>query len=321
MQLQKFVTDVIEGIGGIVDPVEYALCQVLIPENYKNYFQNKTELELSFDFEVAQENPHSEFVTFGSYVLEQVLAIANQKAVTTNRFAEIERLTLANPLKKIKEALKEDDRKIIITNERSVLGVWAVFQFHIAYVADEKVEKVNQVWINLLTDEVSETMKQEQNRIVYHEEPIYTYPVPGDIHITDAFKTAYQFVKLEAENENKLRTQDKQMEKDLERIDSYYKELLAENDKKAARKGLSIEKKKETLDKAKAIELERDKQLQEIVSKYNGKIEITLDHGLLYFIPLLQYNIEIQHRLDKKMRTLYYNPITKEINMVTPRSL
>jgi hypothetical protein len=313
MQLQKFVTDVIEGIGGVIVPVEYALCQALIPEEYKSYFQNKTEVELSFDFEVAQENPDSEFVTFGSYLLEQVLAIANQKAVATLRFAEVERLTVADPAKKIKEILKDKHGKFIITEEKPVLGVWAVFQFQIAFVSDEKVEKANQVWINLLTGKVSETMKHEQNRIVYQEEPLYAYPVPVAINLVDGFKKAYQQAKCEAESENKLRLQDKQMQKDLERIHSYYQELLVENSKKANRKGISLEKKNELLDKAKAIELEMDKQILEITDKYNGKTEIALDHGLLYFIPLLQYKVEIQHRLDKQDLTMYYNPITKQI--------
>jgi hypothetical protein len=103
------------------------------------------------------------------------------------------------------------------------------------------------------------------------------------------------------------------MQKDLERIHSYYQELLVENSKKANRKGISLEKKNELLDKAKAIELEMDKQILEITDKYNGKTEIALEHGLLYFIPLLQYKVEIQHRLGKQERTLYYNPITKQI--------
>lgn len=80
MQLQQFVTETVENLGGMVMPVEYALCHVLIPETYASYFQNKTEHKLSFDFEVAQENPDSEFVTFGSYVLEQLLAIVRDKA-------------------------------------------------------------------------------------------------------------------------------------------------------------------------------------------------------------------------------------------------
>ncbi|WP_018665477.1 YqhG family protein [Heyndrickxia acidiproducens] len=312
MDLQKFVTDVLEGIGGIVDPVEYALCHVLIPEEYSHYFQNRTEFDLSFDYEVAQENPQSEFITFGSYTLEQLLTIVNREAVSTNRFAEVERLSLANPLKKLQEAYPEY-KKITILEEARVLGCWAVFQFRVTFVTDEKDEKTDQIWVNLLTGEVSDTMKQEQNRIFYHDQPVYPYPIPGEINIDEAFKTAFQYIRNETERENKRRTQEAPMQKDLDRIESYYRELLAENNKKAKRKGLSLEKKNEISDRSRAIELEKDKQLQEMIQKYNGKVEITLDHGLLYFIPLLQYNIKIQHHLEDEERTVYYNPILKNM--------
>lgn len=41
MQLQQFVTETIEELGGVVIPVEYALCQVLIPKNYASFFKTR----------------------------------------------------------------------------------------------------------------------------------------------------------------------------------------------------------------------------------------------------------------------------------------
>jgi hypothetical protein len=312
LQLQKFVTDVIEGLGGVVIPVEYALCQVLIPESYQSYFQDKTELELAFDFEVAQENPQSEFVTFGSYILEQVLTLANQKAVSTLRFAEVERFTLADPIKKITDSLKEINGRITILNETEVMGVWAVFQFHIALVSDEKEEKTEQIWVNMITGEVSERMKQEQNRIIFKSEPLYHYPIPTDLNIESAFKSAYGHAKASIKTLQQKRIRDPQLQKDIDRIESYYKELLSENERKATRKGITEEKAREISAKTKAIELEMDKQIQEIRKKYHGRIEIVLDHGIMYFVPMLQYNISIHFRSEHNERTLYYNPITKE---------
>ncbi len=162
MQLQQFVTETVENLGGMVMPVEYALCHVLIPETYASYFQNKTEHKLSFDFEVAQENPDSEFVTFGSYVLEQLLAIVRDKAKTTIRYAAIERLELGNPQKKIKAYLQDEQGKIIIEAEQPIFGVWAVFQYHTAFIADEKTENTDRVWINMLTNDVDSVMKQNK---------------------------------------------------------------------------------------------------------------------------------------------------------------
>lgn len=317
MQLQKFVTDVIEGLGGVVIPVEYALCQVLIPEEYRSFFQGKTALELAFDFEVAQENPQSEFVTFGSYILEQVLIIANQKAVNTLRFAEVERLTLANPIKKITQFLKDENGKVTIIDESIVMGVWAVFQLHIALVSDEKVEKAEQIWVNLITGEISELMNEEQNRIIYKSAAMYHYPIPTNLNMDKAYHTAYQHALASIETQQKQRHQDQQLQKELYRIESYYKELLVENERRAMRKGLKDEKLQEIEEKSKAIELEKDKQVQEMKQKYHAKIEIVLDHGILYFVPLLQFNIDIQFRSEHKERTLYYNPITKQFDYET----
>lgn len=312
MQLQQFVTETIEELGGVVIPVEYALCHVLIPESYTAYFQNKTEFELSFDFEVAQENPESEFVTFGSYVLEQLLAIVHQQANSTLRFAEIERLELSNPLKKLSEFLKDEPGKITINAERSVLGLWVAFQYNISFVADEKTETSEQLWVNLLTGEISLSMKREQNRIIYKQEPLYNYPIPDTFGISAAFEEATNYVKESTEQQKKDQSKANFLAKDIDRITKYYTELLAENKKKANRKGLSEEKVNEIAKKSETIELERDKQLQEIYNKYNGDVEINIDNGILYYIPLLEYHVDIEFRATVRNELFYYNPITKQ---------
>lgn len=311
MQLQQFVTETIEELGGVVIPVEYALCQVLIPKNYASFFQNKTELTLAFDFEVAQENPNAEFVTFGSFFLEQLLTIVHQNATCTLRFAEIERLKLGNPLKKITEFLANRQGKITILEEQPVLGVWAVFGYNVTFVADERIESVEQVWVNLQTNEIDLFMKQEQNRIVYKQTPLYTYPISGSIDILQALNAATKYVQSLVEKQKSEQSNRLILEKDVERITNYYSELLAENEKRSNRKGLSEDKVKEIKTKSEAIKLERDKQLQEIYNKYNGQIELNLDNGILYFIPILEYKIEVVFRGEAKEQKLYYNPVTK----------
>ena len=313
MQLQQFVTEIVEELGGVVEPIEYALCQVLVPENYAAFFQNKTEFELAFDFEVAQENPDSEFVTFGSYILEQLLTIVHRKATSTLRFAEIERLELGNSEKKITKFLENEQGKPTIIESRPELGVWAVFQFEITYVSDEKVGATEQVWINLLTNEICPTMKQEQNRIIYKQEPLYTYPIAAPVELSVAFKKATEYVNQMAEKSKASHSNDIFLEKDVNRISDYYKDLLAENEKKSTRKGLSLTKQKELAEKSVAIGIERDKQLQEIYNKYTSQIEINLDNGILYFIPLLKYTVDLQFRGKTNRKIIFYNPITKRL--------
>ncbi|MGM8365277.1 hypothetical protein ACLIBG_07310 [Virgibacillus sp. W0181] len=311
MQLQQFVTETVENLGGMVMPVEYALCDVLIPETYAPYFQSKTELKLAFDFEVAQENPDAEFVTFGSYILEQLLTLVNEEAKTAMRYAVLDRLELGNPEKKIAAFLENEQGRLTIETERTVFGVWAVFQYVIAFVADEKTEKANQVWMNLLTNEVDDVMKQEQNRIMYEKKETHTYPIPGMLDINRALQKATTHVKEVSEQHQRDQTDEREIAKDIERINNYYDALLGENAKRANRKGLSEDKQKEIYAKAKTIKLERDKQLKEIYNKANGELEINLHHAILYFVPLLEYTVNSEFKGNKKQWTIFYNPITK----------
>ncbi|MFZ3590554.1 hypothetical protein ACOI1C_15200 [Bacillus sp. DJP31] len=310
MQLQQFVTEIFEELGGLVEPIEYALCSVLIPEEYTHYFQNKSEIMLAFDFEVAQENPGAEFVTFGSFILEQLLAILHRQAVSSLRFAEVERLEVGNSIKKITDFLKNESGKISVENERPVLGVWAVFQYQITYLAEEKIETSEQVWINLLTNKISSIMKKEQNRITYKNKSLYPYPVPVPINLSNALNVTTTYLKQSVEQNNY--SNPVALEKDVTRITDYYTELLHENDKRASRMGLSEEKKREITEKSDTIILERDKQLQEIHTKYNGQTEVNLDNAILYFIPILEFSINIEFRGMIKSKIVYFNPITKQ---------
>lgn len=312
MQLQQFVTETVENLGGVVMPMEYALCDVLIPEAYASYFQNKTELKLSFDFEVAQENPDSEFITFGSYVLEQLLSLVHEKAKTTLRYAVIDRLELGNPQKKIKAFLQDEQGTLEIEAERPVLGVWTVFGYHTAFVADEKTENKDQVWVNMLTNEIDSVMKQKQHHIMYQQQAPYAYPIPVKLDMERALQEATTHVKEKSEQQKNAQFDERQIAKDIDRINNYYDALVAENDKRANRKGLSEAKQQEIYAKTETIKLERDKQLEEIYNKANGEMEINLENAILYFVPLLEYTINRQFRGTQKQQTLYFNPVTKD---------
>lgn len=312
MELQKYVSEVVETLGGVVIPEEYALCQVLIPEDYKDYFQGQTDLMLAFDFEVSQENPDAEFVTFGSYFLDQLLELASEKARSTVRFVEIERLELANPLKKIQQSMPDEPGKMTITNERLIMGAWGMFQFKVYYISDQKEASPKEIWVNLLTDQVDRTIEKEQNRIIYQQTPMYNLPFPKSFDLQHGFEVAMADVQQQGEEEKNARLEDQALQKDIDRIEEYYAELMEENKKRASRKGITEEKKKDIEAKTNAIAVERDKQLLDIKNKYDVQIEPALEHAILYCIPMLEYRVDIQFRGEQQEKILYYNPITKQ---------
>jgi len=163
----------------------------------------------------------------------------------------------------------------------------------------------------MMTNEISEEMEKEQNRIIYTHEPLYSYPVPVTIDISSSLEKSTAYVQEHAKEQKNKILKTHTIQKDIDRITQYYSDLLTENEKKQNRKGITEKKIQDLNSKKETIKLEKDKQLQEIYSKHKGQIEINLDNGILYFIPLLEFQLEIKFREDTKEKIVYYNPITK----------
>lgn len=313
LKLQQFTTQVIEALGGVVEPVEYGLCQVMLPEEHKELFQGKTELELSFDFEVFQENPQSEFITLGSYYLEQLLQLARERAISAIRFVEVDRLKLANPQEKIKLFLNCPG-EVKITKEEKTLGAWVAFNFRVTYTFEEKWESTEKIWIDLVKGKVDPEMALKKEILFCQPHLDYKYPYIGEFDIISTLEKSYNFIQEKAEEKRLQQVNTLELNRELERIKNYYNELKAENVKKLMRKGINEKRKNDLEAKTKSIELELAKQEEEMKNKYHGRVELNLDHGLIYFIPMLTYQVETNLRGTTKETTLNYNFLLKKFS-------
>ena len=61
-------------------------------------------------------------------------------------------------------------------------------------------EHSGQVWVNLITGEIEEAMKKKQHSIMYLPDPLYDYPICGNLNIEEAYTIAYNHVKDLTEN-------------------------------------------------------------------------------------------------------------------------
>ncbi|MFA6941796.1 MAG: hypothetical protein WCQ54_12605, partial [Clostridiaceae bacterium] len=293
MNLQSFVTSVFEAIGGIVLPVEYALCEVLIPEEYKSLFQDKSELLLAFDFEVAEENPAAEFVTFGSYILDQLLEIIKSKTISTVRYIIVDKLSLSDPADKIKKYLNINRGSIEILEEQEILAGFAALTFTTGYTVDERSEKHTEIWVDLLTGKVCEKMMECKSGIFYEEKPEGIYPVKDFVSLMSAFEAAFIKLKEIIEKTKNEYKDDDLFTNDTKRIQEYYKDLHKDNLKRMQRKGISDEKIKELQSKEITLSLEKQRQLKEIKEKYSVSVDLSLDYGIVYFMPAILYKVKI----------------------------
>jgi len=311
MNLNEFIEKAVETMGGVYEPIEYGLCSVLLPDEYKDYFQGKTELLLAFDYDVAKENPESEFVTYGSFVFDTIFQIARKSSTVTNRFAIVDRISLSNSLEKIKKHLNVESGVEII-EETPGMGLWALYNFVIEYVSDEKMEETHEVWVNLTTGELDDFIL---NKNIFYSEK-NNYPELSCFNPID-MKSSYDIAYNEVEDyASKAELNDSNKEKlqiEVNRITNYYDELVLENEKLKLKKNITKERVEDLSEKSKALYLEKDKQIHEIEEKYSIKTSISLDNAIIYYVPMIKILCSISYRRTSTKHVFYYDLVFKRV--------
>ena len=310
MDLQQYVTEVIEAAGGLVMPVEYALCYALLPEDMKDIFGGREEASLVFNYEVAQENPGSEFITFGSYILDRLMHYPSKKAISMLRYAVVDKISLSNPEEKIMRELNLRRAGFRIIKKQTVASPWILFTLKTIYTSDDIIEQPEKIWIDAVRGKYVEHMNDLG--IFYSVEQNMEYAVPDTIEIADAYKIAYRVIKQKAEAMAKKLSTYKNLGREIERITDYYEDLQEENVRRIGRKGISAERKSELKDKSASLVLERDRQIREMTEKYSVKAEAYLENGIIYFFPETEYTINITDKGMAGERKLYYNHVIKK---------
>src|SRR5690554_4835809 len=92
LDLQKFVIDFFREIGAIVEVKSFAFVEILIPEEYIDYFNDEV-IYIAFDQEVAEEEGVP-FITIGSPFLEKILDFILNKQFVIKRDITFNNLSL-----------------------------------------------------------------------------------------------------------------------------------------------------------------------------------------------------------------------------------
>ena len=311
MDITLLTTKIIESMGGMIEFTEYALAHVLVPEIYKDRFQGRTELLLAFDFEVAEENPDSDFITYGSEILEVLMDIAISAPISDVRYAIVDRVEIINPEEKIRNAIKNDRLDVNILSERPVMGIWAAFVFRTKFLSSENFEEEHKIWVNMLTGNIDTGLSE--SAVFFEKNPLLEYPYTKICTFAEAYKKAQTRVSLLAEEIAQTAVSPQRISRETERLKSYYEELIEENKRRMSRKGLTAERQEDIFKKHEALQLEMERQISEIRENLIPKPTTELAHGITLHVPIIELVCNISNRSDSVRRVFYYECLTKQI--------
>jgi hypothetical protein len=311
MNLTTFIEKSVNTLGGLYEPLSYMLSYVILPDEYAGRFQNKTEFTLAFDFDVAQENPGCEFVTYGSFILETFLEIIRDTPEITHKYVFVPRIELANADSKIQNAL---DLHTVpkITDETLGVVMFVRFNFAIKFISDETNETFISVWVNLLNGKVDEEIAsytlttdsdfdENQNLLSFES-----------IGIAKAYQAALEHANNLAKQNSILETSKALVQSETTRIATYYDELIIENYKRKTRRGVTQARLKEIDEKEAALKIEKARQISEIIEKYTARTEPKLENAIVYHFPFIRFECSIKSSGKVSQFGVYYNFATKK---------
>ena len=280
LKIRNFVTKCLESVDALVEFPAYNYAEVLIPEEFEDYFHGENFFSLSFDFDVAKQHEGSELVTYGSYFLDSVIDLASQRGLTCKRHILDGNLETRNLPQKMKDKIVFRNCRAAFVANAPVLYHYVLFNFKVSYISDERVDRIVRILVNLNTGHVDSDMLKAIGSAFFTDSPHANHPVEEMRPFDDAYQAATVALEEQIqptiyELSGKIR---RRLADEKKRIMEYYdqtdKELNLKRDRlveTGREEGL-----KSIDDKLRLSEIERQRRLNEIQDKNALKVSVML---------------------------------------------
>ncbi|MFC1712967.1 hypothetical protein ACFL6S_04815 [Candidatus Poribacteria bacterium] len=280
VKIRRFVTTCLESVGALVEFPRYNYAEVVIPDEFADYFDGENYFNLSFDFDVAKDHEDSELVTYGSYFLDRVFDLASQRGLTCKKHIIDENVEIRNLDQKMKGKITFRNCRSSFVANAPIIYHYMLFNFKVSYISDERVDRIVRVLVNLNTGHVDTNMLKAVGSAFFTDDPHTNYTVEQTRPVDDAYRAAT--VALEEQIQPTIHELSGKIRRRLagekNRIMEYYDQTDGELNLKRDRLVQSdrTEGLKSIDDKLRLSEIERQRRLNEIEEKNALKVSVML---------------------------------------------
>ncbi|HAG11925.1 MAG TPA: hypothetical protein DCK76_11270 [Desulfotomaculum sp.] len=312
---RSFVTAYLERTGAVLEEAGYELLEALLPEGLP-YLKDQEDLLLTFDYEVAQENPEAIFVTYGSPFLDRLAELAMGYGRYTILYGPEGSFKQAGWLEQ--EILKEIEFRHC--RPPKVIHKWLEghtlrgFYFRAVFSSYEKTEELLEIVVDGYTGLVVPDFTAWWGRIMAAEEPSWQLPRAKSISPAKFYKAACQEAEKQAKERALIfqRQSKERLKKELTKVSGYYSQMNREIKNKL--EATEEKDKRERLaKKLAAVEAERQRREKDTLERYAIEANLHLDHIVDYRLPRLHIKLELQHKKQLLETTVLYNPLAHRL--------
>jgi len=318
LDLQTFCRDVLDVKGGLTEVNEYALMETALPAELASFLGVPEYATLAFHPEVAEENPGSHLVTFGSPILHNLVQLGISIGRIRKKVAsQTSRFTPQTTLEAVRSALTfVRCRPPVLKHSAVKVHKLAVFAFRVVYLSDEKQDEIINVGVDMSTlRDMTRYLTSYENVFFTADESLLAdYPVVPCQDYRAAYEKAKEY--LIPTLKSRLKQHQQRLADlctgELTKLLSYYNEVINDLERRADRTNAN-DRYESLRAKISSSKAEMEKRVDNIVGKYTVSASVELDTVALYMIPKASVALEAQHGRDFYPLQVLYNLATNQI--------
>ena len=308
IQLGDWARDLLMSRGALVEGEGEGVVRALVPPEVSAKLAVNDWLSLDFGARGGADDP-AEWMDRLSALLPASPTVAGA------------RLRMRPPQGRI-DAAAILNRELIVQN-----GVWRLvedyaaampyylFSFQHTVESDERTIGYAGICLNgaarSLADQPERLLRAVRDEL--EDDPAFTVPAAE-------LRALYPLAARAAEAEVRGRivfleqSANRRLARDCERMESYYGGLLAQLEKRAARRGAEPQAAEKERGRIEATRLDRAAKLQDLVRKYSLRVQLELTDVLVVSLPVRTMAVRLIRKKEERQVTLAWNAILRALD-------
>lgn len=215
------------------------------------------------------------------------------------------------------------DRELAIQNgiyryveDYAASAVYYLFFFHYTVDSDERSTGVVNICLN---PDARSAVPQSGNLLRSIEAELE--PAPGlemdNKKIPGLYRTAVGAARSEVRKSiaGIEDSANRRMARDTERVRSYYRSLLAQIEKRIAKRAADPEGAEKERGRAQATELDRTAKLEDLIRKHSLRIQVSLMDVLTVTLPVRTISVRLIRKKEERLTDLHWNATLRQLDL------
>lgn len=308
IQLSDWARDLLLSRGALVETEREGVLRALVPPEISTRLSVSDWLSLDFGMRSGADDP-AEWLDRLSALLPPPPAVAGA------------RLRLRAPVSRIDtDAIL--NRELIVQN-----GVWRLtedyaaampyylFSFQYTIESDERTIGYTSVCLNggarSLAEKPESLLRSVRDDL--EDDPAFTVPAVE-------LRALYSLAARVAEAEVRARiafieqSANRRLARDCERMESYYSGMLAQLEKRAARRTAEPQAAEKDRSRIRATQMDRAAKLEDLVRKYSLRVHLVLTDVLVVSLPVRTISVRLIRKKEERQATLAWNAVLRVLD-------